>query len=182
MFLTSKVTTEFWKTVQSKINLCDWDIPKANIAKLGWGGGSIFFFTAWDGSEGSIQGVDVALTQFFNHFSYMSYSKQLTLILLRFVQYVLCKCIYVCACVCPLYVCNAWTYVCTGKWRPEIKVRFYFSGALHPISRHCLSLGLELTKLGRLDGLPKAQRTLLSASSALGFQASTTTHGFLYGL
>lgn len=69
-----------------------------------------------------------------------------------------------------------------GKWRPEIKVRFYFSGALHPISRHSLSLGLELTKLGRFDDLPKAQRTLLSVSSALGFQASTTRPDFLYGL
>lgn len=62
-----------------------------------------------------------------------------------FVSISMCMCMYV-------------HFMSTGKWRPEIKVRFYFSGALHPISRHCLSLGLELTKLGRLDGLPKAQR------------------------
>lgn len=105
MFLTTKVTAVFREIVQSKIDLCDWDIHKTNIAEVGWGGGSmIFFFTAWDGSEGSIPGADVSLTQFFNPFSYVSYSKQMTLILLSFVQYVLCKHIYVYVHVCPFYV------------------------------------------------------------------------------
>lgn len=86
-----------------------------------------------------------------------------------FVSVSMCMCMYV-------------HFMSTGKWGPEIKVRFYFSGALHTNSRHCLSLGLELTKLGRLDGLPKAQRTFLSVSSALGFQSSTTRLDFLCGL
>lgn len=110
MFLTSKVTAEFRKIVQSKIDLCDWDIHKTNIAEVGWGGGSmIFFFTAWDGSERSIPGADVSLTQFFNHFSYVLYSKQLILILLRFVlsdvyfiSVSMCVCIYV-HCMCAIH-------------------------------------------------------------------------------
>lgn len=45
MFLTSKVTAEFRKIVQSKIDLCDWDIHKTNIAEVGWGGGSMIIFS-----------------------------------------------------------------------------------------------------------------------------------------
>lgn len=37
MFLTSKVTAGLKERVQSKTDLCDWDVPKINTAKVGPG-------------------------------------------------------------------------------------------------------------------------------------------------
>lgn len=82
----------------------------------------IFFY---DGSEGSTRGADVSLTQFFNHFSYVTYSKQLTLILLSFVRYVLCKRIYVYVHVCPFYVHRQ------VEARDQSQVLFLWSPAPH---------------------------------------------------